>query len=58
MKDSINKLKSEIKAKIEFWNNIKSKNLKALLIIIFIALVLLKIFTTVLTFGWLTGIFV
>ena len=56
-----NELKSEvsaeIKAKWQVWNNIKSKKTKALLIILAIALVCLKIFTTVLTFDWLASFF-
>ena len=57
MNDSMNKLKSEVKARIQFWNNIKSRRVKAFLIILFVALIFLKIFTTVLTFDWLAGLF-
>ncbi|MFT6734569.1 MAG: hypothetical protein ACJAS9_002771 [Polaribacter sp.] len=57
MKDSINELKSEFKAKLLFWNNIQSIKVKIALSLLFIALVGLKIFTTVLTFDWLSGLF-
>jgi hypothetical protein len=57
MKDAINDIKSEIKAKLLYWNNIQSKKAKVGLIILFAGLIALKIFTTVLTFDWLTGLF-
>jgi len=57
MKEAINEIKSEVKAKLLFWNNLKSRKLKVALILLFIALVALKIFTTVLTFDWLVSLF-
>ena len=57
MKKAINKIKTEVKAKLLFWNNIKSIKLKVALVFIFIALIGLKIFTTVLTFDWLASLF-
>ncbi|NMP32565.1 hypothetical protein HII17_13445 [Thalassotalea sp. M1531] len=56
MQSDIDELKKEVQAKFAYWHNLKSKKLKALLIILFIGLVSLKIFTTVLTFDWLTGL--
>ena len=57
MKEVIKRIKSELKAKLEFWNNIRSKKFKVVLVFLFIGLVTLKIFTTVLTFDWLSGLF-
>ena len=56
MKEAINEVKSEVKAKLLFWNNLKSRKLKVALVLLFIALVGLKIFTTVLTFDWLASL--
>jgi len=57
MKAAKNELKQEIKAKWLDWKNIKSKKTKALLILLFVGLIGLKIFTTVLTFDWLASLF-
>ncbi|MEW6982514.1 hypothetical protein AAD001_07660 [Colwelliaceae bacterium 6471] len=57
MKDAINEVKSEVKAKILFWNNIQSKRAKVALIFVCITLIGLKVFTTVLTFEWVAGLF-
>jgi len=57
MKKAIDEVKSEVKAKLLYWNNIQSKKAKVALILLFIGLVALKIFTTVLTFDWLTSLF-
>ena len=57
MKESINERKSEFKAKLRFWNNIQSMKVKIALLLLFIALIGLKVFTTVLTFDWLAGLF-
>lgn len=57
MKESINELKSEVKAKLLFWNNIQSMKVKIALLLLFMALIGLKVFTTVLTFDWLSGLF-
>jgi hypothetical protein len=57
MKESISEVKNEVKAKLLFWNNIESRKLKVALVFLGIALVALKVFTTVLTFDWLSGLF-
>jgi len=57
MKESINEVKKEVKAKLLFWNNIQSKKLKVALVLVSIALIGLKVFTTVLTFDWLVSFF-
>ncbi|MBQ4845041.1 hypothetical protein [Pseudoalteromonas sp. MMG005] len=57
MKEDIAELKIEFKAKLLFWNNIKSKKLKVALIFLFVGLIGLKVFTTVLTFDWLASFF-
>jgi hypothetical protein len=57
MKEDIAELKSEIKAKFLFWNNIKSKKIKVALIFLFVGIIGLKMFTTVLTFDWLASLF-
>ncbi|MBA6224175.1 hypothetical protein H4J51_02805 [Colwellia sp. MB02u-18] len=57
MKDVKNEVTDEIKAKLLYWRNIKSKRNKTLLIVFLLSLVGLKVFTTVLTFEWLAGLF-
>jgi hypothetical protein len=57
VKEDIAELKNEFKAKLLFWNNIKSKKLKVALVCLFVSLIGLKVFTTVLTFDWLASIF-
>lgn len=57
MKAAKNEVKQEIKAKLLYWNNIKSKKTKALLIVLSLGLIGLKLLTTVLTFDWLVGLF-
>tara|TARA_R110000744_G_scaffold372_10_gene1371 strand:+ start:15009 stop:15185 length:177 start_codon:yes stop_codon:yes gene_type:complete len=57
MKAVKNEVKEEIKAKWLYWNNIKSKKNKVLLVILLLSLFGLKIFTTVLTFDWLASLF-
>lgn len=57
MKKAMNEVKQEVKAKLLFWNDIQSKRVKVALILLFIALVGLKVFTTVLTFDWLASLF-
>lgn len=56
MKEDIEELKSEFQAKLLFWNNIKSKRVKAVLILLCFGLIGLKVFTTILTFDWLAGL--
>lgn len=57
MKKSVEIIKNEIKAKLLFWNNIQSKKVRVALIFLFIGLIGLKVFTTVLTFDWLASLF-
>jgi hypothetical protein len=57
MKAAINEVKSEIKAKLLYWNNIQSRKVKVALVFLFSGLVALKVFTTVLTFDWLSSLF-
>jgi len=57
MKDVKNEVTDEIEAKLLYWRNIKSKRNKTLLIVFLLSLVGLKVFTTVLTFEWLAGLF-
>lgn len=57
MKESIEELKSEFKAKLLFWNNIQSRKVKIALLFLFLGLIVLKVFTTVLTFDWLASLF-
>ena len=53
MKESIDEVKNEVKAKLLLWKNIKSRKVKVIFIFLFLGLVGLKVFTTVLTFDWL-----
>ena len=57
MKEAVEKIKSELNAKLQLWNNVKSIKIKMALILIFVALVGLKVFTTVLTFDWIANLF-
>jgi hypothetical protein len=56
MKESIDEVKSELKAKLLYWNNLKSRKIKVGVIMLFFGIIALKIFTTVLTFDWLSGL--
>lgn len=56
MTEGFNQVKSEVKAKLLFWNNIQSRKLKVAIVFLFVAIVGLKVFTTVLTFDWLAGL--
>ncbi len=56
VKEGLEKVKSEINSKISFWNNVKSRKVKAGLIVLFIGIVCLKIYTTVFTFDWFTNL--
>ncbi|MDA7717887.1 hypothetical protein N8837_01365 [Pseudomonadales bacterium] len=53
MKEAIDDVKNEVKAKLLLWKNIKNTKVKIILIFLFLGLVGLKVFTTVLTFDWL-----
>jgi hypothetical protein len=57
MKEAIDVVKRDLKAKLLLWDNIKNPKFKVVLVLLFIALVSLKIFTTVLTFDWLASLF-
>ena len=57
MKKAYNEVKSEVKAKLLLWNNLENRKLKMAFVLLFIAIVALKIFTTVLTFDWIAGLF-
>jgi hypothetical protein len=58
MKDTVDEVKNEISAKLLYWKNIKSRKVKVILIFLFLGLVGLKVFTTVLTFDWLASLFI
>lgn len=53
MKESIDEVKNELKAKLDYWYNLKSRKVKAAVIVLSLGVIALKIFTTVLTFEWL-----
>jgi hypothetical protein len=53
MKEAIDDVKNEVKAKLLLWKNIKNTKVIVILIFLFLGLVGLKVFTTVLTFDWL-----
>jgi hypothetical protein len=50
---AIDEVKNEVKAKLLLWKNIKSRKVKVIFLFLFLGLVGLKVFTTVLTFDWL-----
>ncbi|WP_213607834.1 hypothetical protein [Pseudoalteromonas sp.] len=56
MKEDIAEFKNELHVKLLLWNNLKSKKIKVLFILIISALIGLKVFTTMLTFDWLAGL--
>ena len=56
MKEAIDKVKNEVEAKLLLWKNIKSRKVKVIFIFLFLGLVGLKVFTTVLTFDWLANL--
>ena len=53
MKEAIDEVKNEVEAKLLLWKNIKNRKVKVIFIFLFLGLVGLKVFTTVLTFDWL-----
>lgn len=57
MKESIDELKTEFKAKLDSWQSLKSRKIKVAVIVLCIGIVALKIFTTVLTVDWLSNLF-
>ena len=56
MKESIDEVKNEVKDKLLLWKNIQSRKVKVIFIFLFLGLVGLKVFTTVLTFDWLANL--
>lgn len=56
MKEDIAEFKNELHVKLLLWNNLKSKKIKVLFILIIFGLIGLKVFTTMLTFDWLAGL--
>lgn len=57
MKESLDEVKNEFRAKLTYWNNLKSRKIKAAVIVLFLGVIALKIFTTLLTFEWLGELF-
>ncbi|WP_019028626.1 hypothetical protein [Colwellia piezophila] len=57
MKESIDEVKTEFKAKLYYWQNLKSRKVKLAVIILGVGIIALKIFTTVLTVDWLSELF-
>jgi len=53
MKEATDEVKNDVKAKLLLWKNIKNTKVKVIFIFLFLGLVGLKVFTTVLTFDWL-----
>ena len=58
MKEAIDEVKNEVKAKLLLWKNIKNRKVKVIFIFLFLGLVGLKVFTTVLTFDWLARLLI
>lgn len=56
IKEAIDQVSAAVKEKLLYWNNIKSRKIKVLLIVVFLGLIGVKIFTTVATFDWLAGV--
>ncbi|MEI8665425.1 hypothetical protein P4S81_11955 [Pseudoalteromonas sp. B28] len=57
MKDALDNLKTEFNAKRLYWKNLKSYKAKVFFILLFVAVIALKLFTTVFTFDWIVGLF-
>ena len=57
MKESIAEVKKEIKAKLLYWNNLKSSKAKVALIIVTFGVIVLKIFTLLFSVDWLNDLF-
>ncbi|MEL0654762.1 hypothetical protein V6257_06970 [Pseudoalteromonas issachenkonii] len=56
MKDALDNFKTEFNAKRFYWKNLKSNKAKVFFILLFVVVVVLKIFTTVFTFDWIVGL--
>jgi hypothetical protein len=57
MKKEYEEVKIEAKAKFTQWNNVKSKWIKVILIVLFLTIIALKVLTTIFTFDWIIGLF-
>ena len=57
MKESLAEVKKEIKAKLLYWNNLKSSKAKVALIIVTFGVIVLKIFTLLFSVDWLSDLF-
>ena len=57
MKESLAEVKKEIKAKLLYWNNLKSSKAKVALIIVTLGVIVLKIFTLLFSVDWLSDLF-
>ncbi|MDA8951188.1 hypothetical protein N9H70_11090 [Pseudomonadales bacterium] len=56
MKKAMDEVKNEVKEKLALWGNIKSGKVKVIFVFLFLGLIGLKVFTTVLTFDWLASL--
>jgi len=56
MKKAMDEVKNEVKEKLALWGNIKSGKVKVIFVFLFLGLIGLKVFTTVLTFDWLVSL--
>lgn len=57
MKESLAEVKNEIRAKLLYWNNLKSSKAKVALFIVILAVIVLKIFTLLYSVDWLSDLF-
>ena len=57
MKKEYEEVRKEAKAKFAQWNNVKSKWIKVILIVLFLTIIALKVLTTIFTFDWIIGLF-
>jgi len=57
MKESLAEVKNEIRAKLLYWNNLKSSKGKVALFIVILAVIVLKIFTLLYSVDWLSDLF-
>ena len=56
MKKAMDEVKNEVNEKLALWGNIKSGKVKVIFVFLFLGLIGLKVFTTVLTFDWLASL--
>ena len=57
MKESLAEVKNEIRAKLLYWNNLKSSKAKVALFIVILAVIVLKIFPLLYSVDWLSDLF-